>query len=184
MQPENVFNAPIPGQSLTQDPEMRSPWENPPAMNAANQALDHFYGVVTSNKFIESYAELISEDKQFFVDELAVGMLQEGFLNGLYTPDTMVLLVEPLIILLVWAAAQLGFPVSFSTDSGYEDRTGFEELINMTTEDAIPQEPEEPITNEQEPVEEPPAAAEPPTVGAGAIPAGASPAQSPLVGGM
>lgn len=177
MQPEAIFNSPIPGQALTQSPEMRGPWESPPAMNTANQVLDHFYGVVTSPKFIENYATLISEDKQFFVDELAVAMLQEGFLKGLYTVDTMVLVVEPVIVLLVWAGAQLGYPVSFSTDSGYEDRTGFEALVGMTAEDAIPQAPEEALGAGQGMAEQSPPLQDPAEMPA------ANP-QSPLVGGM
>lgn len=154
MQPEDVFSAPIPGQSLTRDPEMRGPWEMPPKFNTPNQCLDHLLKVVTSKEFIRAYDKLLEEDKRFYVDELAVGMLQEGFINGLWSVDIMMLLVEPLIAMMVWAAAQLDRSPSFSTDTGYEDRTGFEEITGMVVEEAptIPEEPqgspeEAPITS-------------------------------------
>lgn len=143
MQPEDIFSAPIPGQSLTRDPEMRGPWEMPPKLNTPNQALDHLFKVVTSPEFIKAYDKLLEEDRKFYVDELAVGMLQEGFINGLWTVDMMMLLVEPLIAMMVWAAAQLDRSPSFSTDTGYEDRTGFEEITGMVVEEA-PEIPEEP----------------------------------------
>lgn len=159
-----VFNGPIPGQSLTQDPDSRGPWERPPQFNTPNQAIDHLFNTVTSPKFIASYDELLSEDKRFYVDELVVGMLSEGFLNGLWTVDMMVLLVEPLTVLMVWSAAQLDKSPSFSTDTGVEDRTGFEELTELMLEDApeiVPNEPEEGLVAPEASVEENPVAATP-----------------------
>lgn len=170
MQPEDIFNAPIPGQSLTQDPDARGPWEMPPKFNTPNQALDHLFNVVSSREFIQGFDKLLEEDKRFYVDRLAVGMLQEGFINGLWTVDTMLLLVEPLMVMMVWAAAQLDRSPSFSNDSGYEDRTGFEDLTGMVVEEA----PEQPI---EEPMEAPQEAAQ-------ASPLTANIPQSPLAGGM
>lgn len=167
-----LMNAPIPGQSLTQDPSSRGPWERPPQFNTVNSALDHLHKTVTSKKFIQAYDKLLEEDRKFYVDTLVVGMLQEGFLNGLWTVDTMMLLVEPLTVLMVWTAAQLNRSPSFSTDTGYEDRTGFDEMMSFVDDDEVPQ-PEPQMEPEDEP-SAPPATAENPA----AVP------QSPLVGGM
>lgn len=172
---ETVFNAPIPGQSLTQDPGSRGPWEMPPKFTTTNQALDHLFNVVTSKNFIQSYGELLMEDKKFYTDELAAGILSEGFINGLWTTDTMMLLMEPLIILMVWAAAQLDKSPSFSTDTGFEDRTGFEALTDIVVED-IPEEP--PVEPEEVPEE--PTEPTPPIVSQ--LEGGQQ--TSPLVGGM
>lgn len=135
----NYFNAPIPGQSLTQDPSSAGPWERPPKFNTVNQALDHMFQVCTSKGFINNYNKLLMEDKKFYVDELVSGMLSDGFIKGLWTVDVMSLMVEPLLILMVWVAAQLDQSPSFSTDTGYEDRTGFDELVGMVTEDDVTQ---------------------------------------------
>lgn len=150
MQATDILKGPVPGQSLTQDPESRGPWEQAPKFNTANQALDHLLSVMMSKGFMDAYDTLLREDKQFYVDELVVGMLSEGFINGLWTPDTMMLLVEPLTAMMVWVAAQLNRSPSFSNDTGYEDRTGFEELVGLVAEEEegpeeIPMEtPEEP----------------------------------------
>lgn len=130
----NYFNAPIPGQSLTQDPASGGPWERPPKFNTVNQAVDHMFQVVTSRGFMHSYDKLLAEDKKFYIDELISGMLSDGFMKGLWTVDTMTLMVEPMTVLMVWVAAQLNRSPSFSTDTGFEDRTGFEDLIGMTDE--------------------------------------------------
>lgn len=136
MQPTDILKGPIPGQSLTDSPDMASPWEQAPKFNTANQALDHLFDTVTKKSFIDSYDTLLKEDKRFYVDSLVSNMLVEGFVNGLWTVDVMMLLVEPLLVIMVWAAAQLRRSPSFSNDSGYEDRTGFEELTGMMVEEA------------------------------------------------
>lgn len=178
MAAEQIFNAPIPGQSLTQDPNMRGPWEMPPKFSSANQAIDHLFSVVTSEKFITNYDKLMSEDKKFYVDRLATSMLEEGFINGLWSVDVMLMLVEPLIIQLVWAAAQLDRSPSFSNDTGYEDRTGFEDVTQMVLEGAeVPTAPQE--TPEEAQMEAPEQPEIPPQLAQVA-----QNKQSPLVGGM
>lgn len=149
MQPTDILKGPIPGQSLTQSPEMRGPWESAPKFTTPSQAIDHLFSTVTSKGFIEAYDTLLAKDKKFYTDELVTNMLSEGFINGLWTVDTMMLLVEPLTIMMVWCAAQLRRSPSFSNDSGYEDRTGFEELTGMIAEE-VPEAPEEPAEEPQE----------------------------------
>ena len=129
IRPDQLFNAPIPGQSLTEDPAARKPWELPPKFSSAGAALDHLYKAVADKKFMDAFNKLMKEDKQFYVDRIAAQMLQEGFLHGLWTVDLMITLVEPLIILLVWTASLMDLSVSFSTDNGSEDRTGFEDVF-------------------------------------------------------
>lgn len=168
MEPTAIFNGPVPGQSLTQDPDMRAPYEQPPKFNTPNQALDHLFNVVTSEGFVDAYDTLLREDKRFYTDELVVNMLTEGVINGLWTPDVMMLLVEPLTIMMVWVASQLNRSPSFSNDTGYEDRTGFEELVGMVDE-VEPEAPEEaPELTPEEPTS----------------PLTANIPQSPLTGGM
>lgn len=148
MQPENIFNGPIPGQSLTQDPDSRGPWEMPPKFSNPNQAIDHLFRVVTSTSFIRNLDTILQEDKQFYLDEIASSMVEEGFMNGLWTPDIGLLIIEPLIIMLVWASAQLNRSPTFSNDTGYEDRTGYENLTG-----AVMDAPEGPVEEQVEPEE-------------------------------
>lgn len=170
MTPEGIFSGPIPGQSLTQDPSAAQPHEQPPKFTTVNQALDYLYDVVTSKGFMMNYDKLLDEDKRFYTDVLVSNMLSEGFINGLWTADLMALLVEPLMILMVWSASLLDKSPTFSNDTGYEDRTGYEELMGMMDADELPEAPIE------EPEETPEAAPSSPLTNQ--VPT------SPLTGGM
>lgn len=156
MQPEGIFSGPIPGQSLTQDPDAPAPYEMPPKFTTVNQSLDYLFNVVTSKGFMENFDKLLDADKRFYVDALVCNMLEEGFINGLWSVDLMSLLVEPFMILMIWAAAQLNRSPTFSNDTGYEDRTGYEELMGMMEPDELPtapaEEPEEPIKEPTSPL--------------------------------
>ena len=179
IRPDQLFNAPIPGQSLTEDPSSRKPWEMPPKFPEIGGALDHLYNTVTGKKFMRAFNKLIKEDKKFFIDRLASQMLQEGFLHGMWTVDMMLSLVEPLMTMLVWLASTMELPVSFSTDTGAEDRSGFEDIFgdlvgfNEGADVAEAEAEGSPVEPEilQEPVQQ-------------AAVALAAPQQSPLVGGM
>lgn len=183
--PDQLFNSPVPGQSLTESPDNASPWEMPPKFSSPGPALDHFYQVCTGKKFQRAFHQLISEDKQFFVDRLACQMLMEGYMAGLFTPDVMMLILEPLMCLLVWLASQMDLPVSFSTDSGAEDRTGFEAIMALVDGGAG-------LVGFEEAAQQTEQEAEGPDMGTQGTPApqpegipGAAPAmQSPLMGGM
>lgn len=126
MSAQGLFSGPIPGQSLTRSPDQKAPFELPPKFADTDAALDHLLMMVMDKKFIKNFSVLVKKNKKLFVDKMASAILQKGFVHGMWTVDTMMLLVEPLICLLVWAAAQLDATVSFSTDTGYEDRTGFD----------------------------------------------------------
>lgn len=183
MTPDKLFNAPVPGQSLTRSPEAKGPWEQPPKFVTTEEALDHLFGVVMSKGFAQNLAKIVSRDKKAFIDRIASAMLQEGFINGLWTVDVLMLLVEPLIVLLVYAASLLDATVSFSTDSGYEDRTGFDYLtdavLGQPADDAmIPKE-----TNEQK-LDAAMNAGDNQGTDAPTAPNPVAPQQSPLVGGV
>ena len=185
IRPDQLFNAPIPGQSLTDDPNARKPWEMPPQYATSGKALDHLFKTVTNKKFMQAFHKLIKEDKKFYVDTIACQMLQEGFLHGLWTVDLMLTLIEPLIITLVWLASTMDLSVSFSTDNGSEDRTGFEDIFgelvgfDAASEQAQAESEGTDVTAEGQAEAQP---AQTPEPRAAQIPQAAP--QSPLVGGM
>lgn len=189
IRPDQLFNAPIPGQSLTDDPNARKPWEMPPQFATSGKALDHLFKTVTNKKFMQAFNKLIKEDKKFYVDTIACQMLQEGFLNGLWTVDLMITLIEPLITTLVWLASTMDLSVSFSTDTGAEDRTGFEDIFGglMDFEAAASQNQAEvdgEDVSQEGQMGATPAPAVPEQVAPEAQAAAPAAPQSPLVGGM
>lgn len=149
MGPEQLFTGPIPGQSLTRSPDQRGPYEQPPKFARAEDALDHLLLMVTDKKFIKNYAFLLRKNKQLKLDKMVSAVLQQGFVHGLWTVDVAMLLVEPLLCLMVWAAAQQDASVTFSTDTGYEDRTGFDYVTNALVGDPNVIANDMPATNEE-----------------------------------
>jgi hypothetical protein len=94
---------PMPGQSLTQDPEQRLPYEKPPE-------------IVDIQEFIDgALLELSSEEKlpqllQFLRDGVPVEMLTEKYLKkkfqkGIINPDLLMLAIEPVIYMMIALAS-------------------------------------------------------------------------------
>lgn len=178
MKPDDLFSAPIPGQSLTQDPSSRGPWEMPPKYNVVSSALDSLYKNLTSPEKLRSLATLTEDSAGFSLDGLASTIIEEGITEGHWTPDVAILLVEPLIILLVDLCCLVGNKPKFSNDNGLEDRTGYEEYVSSVV-DSVPAPVESPVEPTTDPVTPPPMTPTAPQVNqAPQLP------QSPLVGGM
>lgn len=178
MGPENLFTGPIPGQSLTRSPDQRAPYEMPPKFASSTAALDHLLLMITDRTFIKNLAILLRQNKKLKIDRMASAILQQGFVNGMWTVDTAMLLIEPLLCLMVWAAAQQDASVTFSNDTGYEDRTGFDYVSGALGGDPDEVMNDRPVSD-TDVLEEKHGAEQAPEA-----PAQAAAPQSPLVGGI
>ena len=97
---------PIPGQSLTNDPDSSRNYEKPPKHSSLKAALnDIFISLVDENVFPSLVQSL---KKGVPVVDLASGVLMEGFRSGKFNPDLMLLLAEPVIYLIMVLAARAG----------------------------------------------------------------------------
>ena len=95
----NPFNAPIPGESLTDSPDTPKAWERPPQYTDEEDAMRAVYMVLTEQDSLRGLIEIISEGTP--LDEIAQVVLYKGYVEGKYTPDLMLLLAEPTIYLLI-----------------------------------------------------------------------------------
>ena len=97
-QPEyNEFDAPIPGQSLTDTPG-NAPWEHPPQYTDPEQVLDGLYNQITNGEFTEQIIAML--DAGIPVEAIVRVMVFSGFTQGKYTPDVGLMIVEPLMNLI------------------------------------------------------------------------------------
>ena len=123
---ENPFDAPIPGQSLTDEPG-NYPWEHPPQRASVEEALD------------EIYESLMQEDnmKRMFtllrmgipVEALVKVITFSGFLEGKYTVDVAKLL-EPMVSMIITGEAALAkIPAKINLDDG-EDTNFYKEMAD------------------------------------------------------
>ena len=95
----NPFNAPVPGESLTTPTDMPKAWERPPEYTTDDEALKALYMEVTQ---IDTLRKLINMMNQGIpLDEIAQVILYKGYTVGKYTPDLMLLLIEPTLYLLI-----------------------------------------------------------------------------------
>ncbi len=87
----NPFDAPVPGQSLTDEPG-NYPWENPPQYPKVS---DGFLWVFNQMHKEPQLTQLISLlDTGVPVEALTKTLLFTGFLEGKWNPDLMMLLME------------------------------------------------------------------------------------------
>jgi hypothetical protein len=95
----NPFNAPIPGESLTDSPDTPKAWERPPEYTDEEEAMRAVYMVLTEQESLRGLIKIISEGTP--LDEIAQVVLYKGYTEGQYNPDLMLLLAEPTIYLLI-----------------------------------------------------------------------------------
>lgn len=93
---------PIPGQSLTSDPNNPAPYEKPPEFTTINEASEYLFA-----KFIdeEVYPELMGVlDQGVPIMDVVQTTLFTGFTEGKWNPDLLMLMVEPTAYMLLGLA--------------------------------------------------------------------------------
>ena len=103
--PYNEFDAPIPGQSLTDTPG-NAPWEHPPQYTDPEQVLDGLYDKITNGEFTEQLIAML--DAGIPVEAIVRVMVFGGFMQGKFTPDMGFMIVEPLMKLIAAVGIRAG----------------------------------------------------------------------------
>jgi len=90
---------PIPGQSLTEDPDTSYPWEGPPEFTDFKQAFNYIAEELLEE---EIYVPLVIGMGQGVpISDIALQILQRGFQEGKWNPDLLMMLIEPLMYFLL-----------------------------------------------------------------------------------
>ena len=95
----NPFNATVPGDSLTAAPATQQPWEMPSKYTEQDKAMEAVYMELTSPDNLEKLVDIINDGTP--LDEVAQVVLYKGYSEGLFSPDLMMLLIEPTLYLLI-----------------------------------------------------------------------------------
>ena len=98
---ENLANMekPIPGQSLTNNPEAPLPFEGPTVHTELAPAIDDLLVKLCEPEVFHIVVDALREGLP--VGEMAEQILFEGFAQGQWNPDLMLLLVEPTMYILI-----------------------------------------------------------------------------------
>jgi len=111
---------PIPGQSLTDDPDNPGDYERPPQFVELREALEHVFMLFTHEDYYEDILEQIMEGIPII--ELVQVFLFEGFRTGKWNPDLMMLLAEPATYMLMALAERAGIDYVIDNDPETDPR--------------------------------------------------------------
>ena len=100
---DNVFDAPIPGQSLTDEPG-NYPWEHAPQTASIEEATDYVYESIMRKENMERMFTLLRMGIP--IEALVKVITFSGFLEGKWTVDVAKLL-EPIVAMMITGEASL-----------------------------------------------------------------------------
>jgi len=103
---------PIPGQSLTSNPDSPYPWEQPARFTELQPAIDALFIDMTEPETDGSIVEMAKRGTP--ISDITQFILYAGFQEGSWNPDLLMLLIEPtmyLIMALVERAGVLDYTI-------------------------------------------------------------------------
>ena len=123
---ENPFDAPIPGQSLTDEPG-NYPWEHPPQRASVEEALDDVYESIMQEQNMKRMFTLLRMGIP--IEALVKVITFSGFIEGKYTVDVAKLL-EPMVAMIITGEAALAeIPAKINMGDA-EDINFYNEMAN------------------------------------------------------
>jgi hypothetical protein len=108
----NPFDAPIPGQSLTDTPGNYA-WEHPPKINKVEDAMNYLMNRFTQEDNAENLASMLKAGIP--VEAIARVVLFAGFTEGKWSVDLAVLIGKPLMQLIAAIGSRLGIKEMYIT---------------------------------------------------------------------
>ena len=90
----NPFDAPVPGQSLTDKPG-NYPWEHPPQYTDSQEASEYVWDKLTEPLFAQQVIAML--DSGIPVEAIGRIILFSGFTEGKWNPDVAFVIAEPVM---------------------------------------------------------------------------------------
>tara|TARA_R110002153_G_scaffold111714_1_gene253483 strand:- start:2608 stop:3216 length:609 start_codon:yes stop_codon:yes gene_type:complete len=90
---------PLPGQSLTRDPDSPAPYEKAPEFSSVHKAIEYLFINVVEEKTYIPLMQAVSNRTP--VMDLVQVVLFDGFQRGKWNPDLMIMLAEPLAYIIL-----------------------------------------------------------------------------------
>ena len=135
--------APVPGESLTNNPDSQLPFEQAPQYTEVSPAVDAIFLELTEPENYHTLMDTISEGLP--IADVAQIILYDGFSKGMWNPDLMLLLIEPTMFLLLGLAEQAGIddPIIYrgeedEPDDPEDQLTGLERAMEVAKERIVP----------------------------------------------
>jgi hypothetical protein len=126
---------PIPGSSLTNDPENPAPYERAPKFTSVHAASEYMWEKFIDPKVYVSLMGSISEGVP--LADLAQIILFKEFQEGAWNPDLMLMLFEPTVYMMIALAERLDIPMTIYEGDLEDDDEEAELLGTTVTEQRI-----------------------------------------------
>tara|TARA_X000001388_G_C2229167_1_gene122407 strand:- start:1001 stop:1738 length:738 start_codon:yes stop_codon:yes gene_type:complete len=112
---------PIPGQSLTNSPDNPYPWERPPEFANPKDALNDVVKKLLKPEGMKAVVKSLG--KGVTVEDVTNLVVYNGFTQGKYTPDTMLLIYEPVMytVLAIGERANINYKLDDDTGNNYDN---------------------------------------------------------------
>ena len=111
---EHLFEAPVAGQSLTNDPSNPYPWEKAPEITSVKTATEKIFFDLLKDENLTTVATLMSQKTP--VVDIANLLLTAGFQKGKWNPDLMLSLLEPTMYMLMAIEEKAGIDPVLTRD--------------------------------------------------------------------
>ena len=102
---DNPFDAPVPGQGLTDTPG-NYPWEHPPLYTDTSEAADFVWDRLHRPEFAEQMIAML--DAGIPVEALGRIIIFNGFMEGKWTPDGAFIIAEPVMKMIATMGMKAG----------------------------------------------------------------------------
>ena len=99
------FDAPVPGQSLTDTPG-NYPWEHPPQFTDPEEATEFIWQTLHTEEFMEQVKGML--DAGVPIEAITRVIVFGGFVEGKFTPDVGFLITEPVMKMLMAIGVRAG----------------------------------------------------------------------------
>ena len=120
---------PIPGQSLTNDPDQRYPWESPPEYTDYKQALNFIADQLLDKEVYVPMMKGIGAGVP--ITDITLQMLPAGFEHGKWNPDLLMMLIEPTVYTLMALAEKANIQYRINGDEEEDMDEDDEKEIQM-----------------------------------------------------
>jgi len=116
------MDRPVPGMSLTNDPENPAPYEQAPRFTVIHEANEYLWDFVTDEERYPALMEALSAGTP--VMQIVQTILFNEFQKGSWNPDLMLMLAEPLAYMLIALGERLDIDMDIDGEGEEEEVFG------------------------------------------------------------
>ena len=123
---DNPFDAPVPGQGLTDNPG-NYPWEHPPQYTDTSEAADYVWDRLHQPEFAEQVIAML--DAGIPVEAIGRIILFAGFSEGKWTPDVAFIIAEPVMKMIASIGIKAGVENIRMSMSDITNKTEIQSIV-------------------------------------------------------